>query len=96
MNPSYEVQGIFLKMDEGCVFLAVCRFVGYRYFDYLCRSYQEQDGFMNPIRVVGALCAVAVLVTGMAAWASASESAWMTGRLIDETKIGQLLMGPQA
>jgi hypothetical protein len=76
--------------------LPVCRFFGYRYFDFLCRSYQEQDGFMNPIRVVGALCAVAVLVTGMAAWASASESAWMTGRLIDETQIGDLLMGPQA
>ncbi|GAB2897431.1 hypothetical protein GCM10027093_36610 [Paraburkholderia jirisanensis] len=91
INPSYEEQEILLKIDEQRVYLAVWRSVSYRYYDIASRSYEKQDAIMNAVRVVGALCAVAVLVTGVAAWASATESAWMTGRLIDETQSGHQL-----
>lgn len=35
---------------------------------------------MNQIRLISALCATAILSAGVTAWASATESAWVTSR----------------
>ena len=39
---------------------------------------------MKSVHLVSALCAIAVLATGVTAWASASGSVCVTGRLVSE------------
>jgi hypothetical protein len=55
---------------------------------------------VKPVRLVSTLCAVAVVSTCIAAWASATESASVTCELISEMSAGQpgaaLLAAPDA
>jgi hypothetical protein len=55
---------------------------------------------MKPIRLVSTLCVVAVISTGIGAWAAATESESVTCELIGEISAGQRtefsLSGPDA